>query len=130
MAIASLTSRTVVTKIVAAGTVINTTTTDITVTTVPAGKRSRITGVIWAVDLGAATEARVLANAIIIARWTSTGTSETDDRPDAAGGAGMRPNVQYHIDLILEAGQTLVLTQNSGTNAQFKRILKIEELPA
>jgi len=130
MAIAQLTSRTVVTKIVAQGQVINTTVTPVTVHTVPAGKRTRITGVIWCVDFGAASEGRVVADGIIIARWTSTGTFDTDSKPDSVGGSGMRINVYYHIDIILEAGEVLELLQNSGTNTQFKRALKIEELPA
>ncbi len=130
MAIATLTSRTVITKLVGTGQVVNSVLTDVTITTVPAGKRTRVTGKIWCVDLGAASSARVTANAIIIARWDTGGGVLHDRRPDQVGGASMALNVIYNIDVILEAGETLVLTQNSGTNAQFKRILKIEELPA
>ncbi len=130
MPVATLVSRTVVTKIVALGQVVNTTSTPVTIITVPANKRARITGKIWNVDGGAASSRRVVADGVIIARWDTNGVFDSDAHPDSSGGASMRLNVVYNIDIILEAGQVLQLTQNSGDNAQFKRALKIEELPA
>jgi len=112
-----------------AGTVVNTTITPVVIITVAPNKRARITGKIWAVQRGAATSLRVNANAVIIARWDLGGLTNNDFQPDAAGAQSMRFNVVYNIDIILEAGQQLTLTQNVGTNGQFKRIIKIEELP-
>jgi len=112
-----------------AGSVINSTVTPAIIITVAAGKRARITGKIWAVGFGAATSLRVVANSVIVARWEFGGLVENDDRPDGQAAASMRLNVIYNVNIILEALQVLQLTQNVGTNAQFKRIIKIEELP-
>jgi len=36
----------------------------------------------------------------------------------------------YHFDQVLEAGETVGLTQSSGTNADFDGAMEIEERPA
>jgi len=41
----------------------------------------------------------------------------------------MLVGVAYQILLQVDSGQTLEFIQSAGTNAQFKRILQIRELP-
>jgi len=111
-------------------TIVNSTSTPITVVVPPAGKKAIVTGQVWCVNTGAAAEARLVANGVIIARWPTIGTALNDNNPDRTGAGGMFPSTKYNVDLILDSLQTLVLDQDSGTNAQFKRILKVLELPA
>jgi len=111
--------------------VINTTTTPVIVYTCPAGKRAHVKGWIAGIQRGASTVMFVNAGNPVqsIARWDLGGLAQNDDAPLATGGLSMRFNTGYNIDIILEAGQLVSLTQNAGNNAQFKRAVNIEELP-
>jgi len=111
-------------------TIANSTTTPLTIVVPPIGKRSIVTGQLWCVNTGAGAEGRLVANGIIIARWPTAGTALNDNNPDRTGAGGMFPSTKLNVNLVLESLQTLVLDQDSGTNAQFKRILKVLELPS
>jgi len=111
-------------------TIANSTSTPLTIVVPPIGKRAIVTGQIWCVNTGAGAEGRLLANGVIIARWPNAGTALNDNNPDRTGAGGMFPSTKLNVNLVLEELQTLEINQDSGTNAQFKRILQVLELPS
>jgi len=87
---------------------------------------------LWLVDQGSATEGRLVANTVIIARFPFNGLTDNDNQPDRPGASGMRKLTAYNLrNLQIDGGQTLMLTSNADPtlNIQFKRQLTIEELP-
>jgi len=109
---------------------VQTTTTPQIIVDVPAGKRARVTGTIAGKEHGASTSMRVVAAGVIIARWDFGGTIRNDITPTRSGINSMLTDVNYNIDIILNALENLQLTQNAGSNATFTRSIKVLELPA
>lgn len=101
--------------------------------TCPVGKRARCKGRVVCEDRGAAAVARFLANAVSLFEWNSNanfaGVSSHPaylSRPFDMTTLTDEPAL---FDLVLEAGQNIMVNQNAGTNAQFKIDIKIRELP-
>lgn len=112
------------------GQVVQTTTTPQIIVTVPQGKRARVTGKIWGIEFGASTSMRVVAAGVVIARWDFGGTALNDNAPTETGTRSMIRDVNFNLDVTLEAGEDLQLIQNVGSNATFGRSIKVQELPA
>jgi len=93
--------------------------------TCPAGKTARIIGRMVCSTTGAAATADLVFRLISIAEWQSSGGVFDPNVPqDLAVGT------QVTFDEVLVATETVQLTQNTGTNANFVGCLEIEERPA
>jgi len=115
-------------NIASRGNVIQSLGSPITILTVPLGKKAIINGHMWAVTQGAATEARLEANGVRIARWLLVGGIANDIKPES-----MQFQVRLRIkDLQVDELQTLRISSNSdpNLNLEMKRQLSILELPA
>jgi len=114
--------------IASVGDVIQSIGTPVTVLSVPVGRKAIVNGHVWFVQQGSATQGRLVANTVIIARWDFASGRLDDNVPE-----GMRITVRLRIkDLQIDGGQTLMLTTNADPtgNAEFKRQFSILELPA
>jgi len=96
------------------------------------GKRARVTG--WAVcrDRGASSIARVEIAGIRTYEWNtaiSLISINANWEITPKGLTTFRGGMLAWIDVVLQAGETIETTQNSGVNAEFDLYLTIEELP-
>jgi len=92
--------------------------------TCPAGKRAEIKGHLEVTTTGAADRADLNIAGIDVAEWQATGGGTILAVPqDLAEG------VAFPFEQIMDAGETIVISQNSGTNANFRGNIKIKELP-
>jgi len=110
------------------GNVIQSLGTPITVLSVPLGRKAIVNGIIWMVQQGSATQGRLVANGVIIARWVIVGGRFDDNQPE-----DIFIRVRLRVkDLQIDGGQTLMLTSNADPtgNVEFKRQFSILELPA
>jgi len=103
----------------------NTTTTPQTYYTCPAGKITRIIGWGFCEGTGSAATVDLAAAGVDQAEWQATG-----GRDDQAEPQNMQEGFRFDFDVILVAGQTLGVTQNTGTNAEFHIHARVEERPA
>jgi len=81
--------------------------------TCPTGKKALITGNVLCSGLGAASEVRLLAGAVAVERFDSTGLL-----------------ISRPFSCSLDAGDTLAKGQNSGTNGELDLTCSILETPA
>lgn len=138
MAISSLTSRTKVTTL--AETALNgrVVLQPNTWYTCPSGKKAIVKGKVTCTGLGAATEGRFSVAGTIMFRWEAvTGTPKDFSVPDNTsvyfGGFTLRQtplNTFMLFEVTLEAGDTIITSQDSGTNAEFNLFASVLELPA
>jgi len=82
--------------------------------TCPTGKKAIIMGSCICTGLGAATEVRLLANAIAVLRYQAGDVTALTSKP---------------FDISLSAGETLAKGQNSGTNGELDLTCSIQESP-
>lgn len=110
------------------GNVVQSLGTPVTVLSVPIGRKAIVNGHVWLVQQGSATQGRLVANGVIIARWVLVGGFANDSQPEFMF-LGVRLRIK---DLQIDGGQTLLLTSNADPtgNVEFKRQLSILELPA
>jgi len=96
----------------------------ITYYTCPAGKRAIIKGSAVCSGTGAAATVDIIANGVSLCEWQSTGGVFDPNVPqDLAEGT------EFPFEVQLEAGETLVSAQNSGTNAEINIYCEIQETP-
>jgi len=91
--------------------------------TVPTGKKARIIGTAVCTGLGAAVQVTLNVATVGIYFW------------QAAAGGGQDPRVKIvndtaTIDIMLDAGEILQYSQDSGTNAEFNIFVRIQETAA
>jgi len=90
--------------------------------TCPTGKIAIIKGTCQCTSTGAAATVDLDVNGISIAEWQASGGGTDINLPQ-----DLAVNVTYPFEAHLEAGQTLVTDQNSGSNAAIKLQATIEE---
>jgi len=98
------------------------------IVSVPIGRKAIINGIVWFVQQGSATQGRMVANTVLVARWVIVGGNTNDNQPEQ-----MRIGTRMRVkDLQIDGGQDLRFTTNADPtgNAEFKRQLSILELPA
>ncbi len=92
--------------------------------TCPAGKKAIIKGTCVCSNTGAAAVADLEAAGVSIAEWQATGGVFDPSVPqDLAEGT------EYPFEVQLAAGESLITTQDSGSNANFKINAKVQETP-
>jgi len=92
--------------------------------TCPTGKTARILGRMVCSTTGGGNVADLIFRGVSIAEWQATGGVFDPNVPqDLAEGT------QVTFDEVLEAGETVVLAQDTSTNANFIGCLEIEERP-
>jgi len=88
--------------------------------TCPTGKIAIVKGSCTCVDTGAAATSTLAFGGVVHATWLATGGSNVllDDLAE-----------QFVLEwtAFLEAGDTIVTDQNTGTNSQFKLQMEVEE---
>jgi len=88
--------------------------------TCPTGKIAIVKGSTTCVDTGAAATSTLAFGGVVHATWLATGGSNVllDDLAE-----------QFVLEwtAFLEAGDTIVTDQNTGTNSQFKLQMEVEE---
>lgn len=92
--------------------------------TVPAGKRARVKGWCFCENTGAAATADLNVGGFSIAEWQATGGRTDQNEPQ-----NLQEGIRFDFDVVLEAGDTVQTTQNTGTNAEFHLFMEIEERP-
>jgi len=108
-----------------------------TLYTCPANKKAKVKGRVVCTGLGAAAEARFSVAGIIMFRWIVNNVNGLGIIPDStsqivntAGNAFDPPiNTYRTFDVNLEAGETIVTSQDSGTNSEFNTWMKVQESP-
>jgi len=90
--------------------------------TCPTGKIAICKGQVSCIDTGAAATGNFQVGGIIMAIWAATGGDVAVLLP-----TDLAENVLFPFEVNLEAGDTIVTDQSSGTNAQFKLQMMIEE---
>jgi len=96
----------------------------ITYYTCPTGKRAIIKGVCVCSGTGAAATVDILAGGVSLCEWQATGGVFDPNVPqDLAEGT------QFAFEVQLEAGETLVSAQNTGSNAEINMYCEIQETP-
>jgi len=109
--------------------------------TCPVGKIATVKGKVTCTGTGAASEARFSVAGVILLRWQAFVVGDVfrefaypDDMNQIRTSAGNLRNTPINIlrkfDVTLSAGQTIVTSQNSGTNAEFNVFAEVNELPA
>jgi len=95
--------------------------------TCPAGKKAVFTGIVQCTSRGSATSANLRdpTDTFNIASWNNVSAIQGNFLWDNLSVGAFIP-----ILLELEAGDIIKTTQNSGTNAEFNVIGKIQETPA
>jgi len=100
--------------------------------TCPAGKKARVKGQVQCTSRGAAATATITIAGIIMFQWTfGTGHTSGDDyinTPRTLSTAAGGQLGFFEVDLV--AGDTIVTSQNSGTNAEFNLWACVKESPA
>lgn len=88
--------------------------------TCPTGKNAKVVGTATCIDTGAAATATLAFAGVVHATWLATGGSSVllDDLAE-----------QFVLEwtAFLAAGETIITDQNTGTNAQFKVQMEVEE---
>jgi len=96
----------------------------ITYYTCPTGKKAIIKGKATCENTGAAAVVDIIVNSISICEWQATGGVFDPNVPqDLAEGT------QFPFEVQLEAGETMVSAQDSGTNAEIKMFAEVTETP-
>jgi len=105
--------------------------------TCPTGKKAIVKGRVTCTGLGAASEARFSVAGVIMHRWEAlsniiSGSFSVDGQynDNQANFKNAAPNVYINFDVTLDAGETIITSQNSGTNAEFNLFSSVLELPA
>ncbi len=114
--------------IASVGSVVQSIGTPAIIVSVAAGRKAIVNGSCWWVQQGSATEGRMVANGVIVARWKLAGARFDDNNPE-----DMFRNIRLRVvDLQIDGGQTLQFTTNADPtgNSEFKRQFNILELPA
>jgi len=93
--------------------------------TCPVGKRAKCKGIVACENFGAAANAFIEVSGDRIAQWNFTGC-----QPSGVNVFDLCRDIPFHFDVTLEAGDTLITDQNTGTNAEFLMVAEVEELPA
>jgi len=98
--------------------------------TCPAGKKAVVSGRIQCTGRGAAATATFTIAGVIMFEWTNAGAGTLDaDITPRALGTGGGGQFGFFEGIELSAGDTIVTSQNSGTNAEFNLWAKIQETP-
>lgn len=138
MAIATLTSRTRVSTLAETALNVRVVLQPNTYYTCPTGKKAIIKGRVTCTGLGAAAEARFSVAGVILFRWianvgTTTNTSIPDGTSVIVQGNSVRLeppiNTYRTFEVTLAAGDTLISSQDSGTNSEFNLFASVLELP-
>jgi len=104
--------------------------------TCPAGKVAKVKGSVVCTLTGAGAQARFSVAGTIMYRWVPAYPAGWNNNPlqrnvnELIGsGASSFPKVQtfQDFDVTLSAGQTIVTSQDSGTNAEFNVFAEVEE---
>jgi len=106
--------------------------------TCPTGKKAIVKGRVTCTGLGAAAQARFSVAGTIMFRWEAQGTGINVSVPDdtaiyyqANGTQFETPlSVYRSFEVTLEAGDTIITSQDSGTNSEFNLFAQVLELPA
>jgi len=106
--------------------------------TCPANKKAKVKGTFMCTGTGAGAQARLSVAGVIIHRWIPTFVStadmgiqkNTDLYVDGLGVSHFPPvNTNFEFEYYLAAGETVVTSQDSGTNAEFNGNLEVTESP-
>jgi len=108
-----------------------------TLYTCPAGKKAKVKGRVTCTGLGAAAEARFSAAGVIMFRWGAAFTGQdfslVDDTAvwfdDLSNLRNTPINVYRTFEFALAAGETIVTSQDSGTNSEFNTWMEVQEAP-
>lgn len=92
--------------------------------TCPANKKAIIKGTCVCRNLGAAASANLVLAGVNDASWKTTGGIDINKRDDLATDQVVSFEVQ------LDAGETMLTNQNTGTNAEFQVNATVQESPA
>jgi len=92
--------------------------------TCPAGKKARVKGWCFCESGGAAVTMDLVA-VQSIAEWQASGGNANQNEPQ-----NLALLVRFDFDVILNAGEILQTTQNTGTNAEFHIVAEAHETPA
>jgi len=139
MAIAQLTSRTQVSTLVETSLNGRVVLQPNTWYTCPAGKKAIVKGRVTCTGTGAAAEARFSIAGVIMFRFAVFGGNVAQVFPDGtANYTNTTPtvinstplNVFREFETTLAAGETIITSQDSGTNAEFNLFGSVKELPA
>jgi len=90
--------------------------------TCPTGKIAIVKGTCQCVDTGAGANGTLSFAGVIYATWLAAGCDNSPDRL-----ATLCELITINFTAYLAAGETIITDQDSGTNAQFKVQLEIEE---
>jgi len=100
--------------------------------TCPAGKKALVQATATCTSVGASAEAYIEINAVRMRKWggvATAGYAGTDGIQATLAQQGlMPPNVLSVMQFSLNAGETIITTQDGGfTNAEFNILLEIQE---
>jgi len=109
--------------------------------TCPAGKRAVCKGRVICTGTGAAAEARLSFAGIIVFRWVNKPAGQPfininiqDDTAITFSNNGVAVgtliNVYRTFEIELAAGETVISSQDAGTNAEINLFMEVEELAA